>query len=73
MAELYRSTRDLQHWFVLMPGAGWSQFPPKIDGWSDRQPVIMLSREHLHLVPLWMAFNTGLLEAIARQDLERAA
>jgi hypothetical protein len=73
VVRLYRTNRDWQHWFVLIPSTGWVRFPAKIDGWAERQHVTMLSREHLHEVPLWLAFNTGLLEARESQDLGNVA
>jgi len=33
----------------------------------------MLNHKHLNPVPLWLAFNTGLLEAIERRDLDLVA
>ena len=72
MVRLYRSTWDLQHWFVHIPGPGWTRFPARIDGWADRRLVAMLRHDHLQPVPLWLAFNTGLLEAIQNQN-DRAA
>lgn len=73
MIKLYRSARDLQHWFVHIPGTGWEQFPAKIDGWAERRLVTVLHYQDLNRVPLWLAFNTGLLEAIERRELDRAA
>jgi hypothetical protein len=68
MVELYRNASDLEHWYVRIPGTGWARFPVKIGGWTEHRMVPMLS----HL-PLWLAFNTGLLEAIERHKPERAA
>ena len=73
MVRLYRSTTDLQHWFVRIPGTGWARFPAKVDGWAEHRIVTMLSHGHLNPVPLWLAFNTGLLEGIEKLGLERAA
>jgi hypothetical protein len=73
VVQLYRSTSDLQHWFVCIPETGWVRFPAKVNGWSERRMVTILSPHHLNQVPLWLAFNTGLLEAIEKRDLNRAA
>jgi hypothetical protein len=73
MVKLYRSTGDLEHWFVQIPGTGWARFPASINGWAERRMVTMQSRQCLSRVPLWLAFNTGLLEAIENRRLERAA
>jgi hypothetical protein len=35
--------------------------------------VSMLNPRDLNRVPLWLAFNTGLLEAVAKRRLVRAA
>jgi hypothetical protein len=71
--RLYRNASDLQHWFVRIPGPDWLRFPAKFDGWAQRQTVNMLNHKHLNPVPLWLAFNTGLLEAIERRDLDLVA
>jgi len=73
MVKLYRSSRDLEHWFVRIPRAGWARFPAKRDGWAERRMVNMLSHQHLDLVPLWLAFNTGLLEGIEKGGLDLVA
>ena len=73
MVGLYRSARDLEHWFVRIPGTGWARFPAKVNGWAEHRMVAMLSQRDLNRVPLWLAFNTGLLERIEKLDLERAA
>ena len=56
-----------------IPGTGWARFPAKINGWAQYRVVTMPSQRHLNRVPLWLAFNTGLLEALKSRDLERAA
>jgi hypothetical protein len=63
----------LQHWFVHIPGTGWARFPAKIDGWAEHQMVFEPGREHFTRVPLWLAFNTGLLEAVECRSPYRAA
>lgn len=73
MVRLYRSRKDLEHWFVRIPGTGWARFRAKIDGWAEHRVVTMISRRHLDQVPLWLAFNTGLLEDIEKRGLDRAA
>jgi hypothetical protein len=71
--KLYRSNLDPQHWFVQIPGTGWVRFPAKIDGWADHRLVTVPSHRQLNRVPLWLAFRTGLLEAIENRRLDRAA
>lgn len=73
MIELYRSSRDLQHWFVRIPGTGWARFPAKANGWAEHRIGTLLGTQHLNRVPLWLAFKTGLLEYIEKLNLERAA
>jgi len=70
---LYRSSRDLEHWFVRIPGTGWARFPARTDGWAEHRMVTMFSYVHLNRVPLWLAFNTGLLEDIEERGLDLVA
>jgi hypothetical protein len=60
MPRLYRSSRDLEHWFVFEDSMGWMKFPARIDGWAERRPVRTVSGLDLREVPLWLSFNTGL-------------
>ena len=73
LVRLYGSTTDLEHWFVHIPGTGWARFPAKVKGWAEHRTVTILSHRHLNRVPLWLAFNTGLLEGMEKLGLERAA
>jgi hypothetical protein len=73
VVRLYRSTKDLEHWFVRIPGEGWARFPAKVNGWAEHRTVTILSLRYLNRVPLWLAFNTGLLECTEKLGLERAA
>jgi hypothetical protein len=70
MPRLYRSARDLQHWFVYENAIGWVTFPARINGWAARRPLRTVQGLDLHEVPLWLSFNTGLPAA---RRLERAA
>lgn len=73
MIKLYRNPGEVQHWLVWSESCGWERFPAKINGWTERCSVTMVDRPNLHRVPLWMAFNTGLLESVSSRNLERAA
>jgi hypothetical protein len=73
VVRLYRSTTDLEHWFVRIRGTGWVRFPAKVNGWAEHRIVTILSHEHLNQVPLWLAFRTGLLESMEKSGLDRAA
>lgn len=73
MSKLYRSNWDLQHWFVRIPGIGWARFPAKINGWAEHRLITIPIDQRFDRVPLWMAFNTGLLEALKQRALDRAA
>ena len=73
MPRLYRSSRDLEHWYVFEEFAGWVRFPAKINGWAERRPVRGLSGLDLREVPLRLSFNTGLWEAERGGGLRRAA
>ncbi|HTS60447.1 MAG TPA: hypothetical protein VMH28_00405 [Candidatus Acidoferrales bacterium] len=73
MTTLYRSSLEPQHWLVWADGLGWMRFPARVGGWDDRNPVPSLSRRGLQAVPLWLAFNTGLLEDLRLSRFVRAA
>jgi hypothetical protein len=60
MPRLFRSSQDLEHWFVFEDSLGWVKFPARIDGWAERQPIRTVSELALREVPLWLSFNTGL-------------
>jgi hypothetical protein len=61
--KLYRNSSDLSHWTVYLPDTGWVCFPAAESGWDRRHPAAAVDPRHLQEVPLWLAFNTGLLEA----------
>lgn len=68
MPRLYRSARDLQHWFVFEESLGWVRFPARINGWAERRPIGAVCGLDLREVPLWLSFNTGLpVESRARK------
>lgn len=73
MAKLYRSPQEPQHWLVWMEGLGWMRFPARLDGWSDRCPMLSVPRYGLCEVPIRLAFNTGLLESLRLSRFHRAA
>ena len=62
--RLYRSQAHSNHWIVWSGRSGWQIFPARFNGWQERQPYPAVDSANLHAVPLWMAFNTGLLEAV---------
>ena len=71
--KLYRSPDHPSHWFVYVEPEGWLIFPAKVRGWLDRRPARDFTRQHLQPVPLWMAFNTGLDDAVRRRSRGQAA
>ncbi|HUB81040.1 MAG TPA: hypothetical protein VMB03_19685 [Bryobacteraceae bacterium] len=73
MPRLYRSARDLQHWYVHEDSTGWLIFPAKSNGWADRRMIDTVRGLDLREVPLRLAFNTGLLEARRPRRFSRAA
>lgn len=73
MPRLYRSPKDLQHWFVYDDSTGWVNFPARINGWASRRPVHTTNGLNLIEVPLWLSFSTGLLETPRTRKLQRAA
>jgi hypothetical protein len=73
MAKLYRSEKDPQHWTVWSPDLGWARFPAKAGGWREHRAIAPEVKKDLLAVPLWLAFNTGLIESLQRRGLDRAA
>ena len=61
---LYRSPAHQHHWIAWSDSSGWLVFPAKFNGWQERQPYPGVPPSNLQKVPLWLSFNTGLLEAI---------
>jgi hypothetical protein len=62
--RLFRSPAHLNHWIVWSDRTGWLIFPATFNGWQERQLYPGVNPARLQSVPLWMGFNTGLLEAI---------
>ena len=62
--QLYRSPTHPQHWVAWSERSGWLLFPAEFDGWRRRQPYPSVNPLCLQPVPLWLAFSTGLLEAV---------
>jgi hypothetical protein len=50
-----------------MKDFGWFRFPAKLNGWAERCPATVVSRQVLQRVPLRMAFNTG-VQDVAESD-----
>jgi hypothetical protein len=67
MPRLYRSERDLEHWFVHERSNGWVVFPARINGWTAHRQLRTVRGLDLREVPLWLSFNTGL--PMPRADL----
>lgn len=70
MVKLYRDAQNTHYWFAYSSWTGWVKFPPRINGWDERQPTV--GPRSPGEVPLHLAFNTGLLEAIATQQSKAA-
>jgi hypothetical protein len=73
MPRLYRSPKDLQHWFVFDDSLGWVTFPAQVNGWESRRPIRTVGGLDLKEVPLSLSFHTGLLENLRARKLQRAA
>ena len=73
MPRLYRSPKDIQHWFVFDDSTGWATFPAQVNGWASRRPVRTICGLDLKEVPLWLSFGTGLLDTLRTRKLPRAA
>jgi len=71
--KLYRSSDHPSHWFVYAESEGWLIFPAKVQGWLDRRRARDFTRRHLYPVPLWMAFKTGLDDAVRSRRSDQAA
>lgn len=61
---LYHRANDPNHWILHSRRGGWLRFPAKFGGWAEREPCPATDRSELQAIPTWLAFNTGLLEAI---------
>jgi hypothetical protein len=72
LPRLYRSPDEPFHWLVWTNDC-WFRFPAKLDGWAERRAATNVSRQKLQRVPLWMAFNTGLIEWFELEVPNRAA
>jgi hypothetical protein len=72
MPRFYRSPEEPQHWLVWSGELGWYRFPAKMNGWEERRPAGIVLRQKLQRVPLHLAFNTGLLEAMPVRTLRAA-
>lgn len=71
--KLYRNSADLERWTAYLPETGWVSFPAVERGWERRLPAGPLDPHHLHEVPLWLAFNTGMLESRSESEAREAA
>jgi hypothetical protein len=67
MVKLYRSAVYPNHWVAYRDDLGWVLFPAEVNGWARRLPAPPLSVEHLSQIPVWLSFNTGLLEETERR------
>lgn len=70
MVKLYRSAVHPQHWIAYGDDIGWVMFPAKADGWNERRAATALHPKNLFRIPLWLAFNTGLPEAVQNRFSE---
>jgi hypothetical protein len=71
--KLYRSAVHPHHWMAYGEEIGWVMFPAVINGWNERRPATSLHPKDLFQIPLWLAFNTGLLEAVQSWHKVKAA
>ena len=60
--KLYRSRVHPHHWVAYAVATGWVVFPAKVNGWEERRPAADPELLQLQEIPLWLSFNTGLLE-----------
>jgi hypothetical protein len=73
MVKLYRSTAHLHHWIAYADDIGWVVFPAQVNGWNRRQAATGLHPGSLFEIPLWLAFNKGLPDAVRNRQLANAA
>jgi hypothetical protein len=66
--KLYRSSEYSSRWFAFSPLTGWLMFPAEIGGWTKRVPAGEIEWLDVREVPLWLGFNTGIIEAAAALD-----
>jgi hypothetical protein len=62
--RLYRSNNYPDRWFAFSPEAGWVMFPAEPQGWGKRLPARGFDPMYAREVPLQLAANTGLDDAI---------
>jgi hypothetical protein len=73
MVKLYRSAGYLYDWVAYRDDLGWVLFPAEQGGWARRRPAPPLAVDQLSQVPVWLSFNTGLLEEIETRARRAAA
>jgi hypothetical protein len=73
MIKLYRSATHVGQWLAYAPEIGWVVFPAREQGWEDWRPARGLDPVHLREVPLQLAANTGMLEALDHHHFRHAA
>jgi hypothetical protein len=71
--KLYRSSAHLHHWIAYSDSEGWTVFPARFNGWEERRPADSLHPDQLFEVPLWLSFNTGLIESLEARRRKQAA
>jgi hypothetical protein len=71
--KLYRSALHPGQWIVHGEGLGWVIFPAHAGGWEERRNAKGLDPLYLREVPLWLAEDTGLSEAIRSTGGTKAA
>jgi hypothetical protein len=67
MVKLYRSAIHPHDWVAYREDTGWVMFPAQSGGWKHRRPATGLQVARLFQVPVWLSFNTGLLEETERR------
>jgi hypothetical protein len=72
MTRLYRSNRNSQSWYANVSGT-WVEFPAGVGGWACRRFIEIQDYRSLQSVPLWLAFNTGLLEELESRRHSKVA
>ncbi len=73
MVKLYRSSSHPHHWIAYSDVDGWVVFPANAGGWEHRHEAVELHPDHLSEIPLWLSFNTGLLEEVEQHYRRKVA
>jgi len=65
--KLYQSGVHEGQWLAYVREIGWVVFPARENGWDERRPARGIDPIYLREVPLRLAANTGIQQALEMQ------